>query len=98
MAEVAKAKKAGWKAPPRRYFGPKDPDTGEMLEEPEYEHTAYPKIMYHPDGDTIEVSSEDEHAALGAEWKETPYGGLTHPSAEDIKAERLAKLTAKKGK
>lgn len=92
MAEV---KKKAWKAPPRRYFGPKDPETGETLDEPEYQHTGYPKVLYHPTDGDITVNSEDEHAELGAEWSEKPHGPMTHPSQEDLKAERLAKLKGK---
>lgn len=89
MATHAPAKKAGWKAPPRRYFGPKDED-GERLEEPEYVHQEYPKCLYHPTLDSVIVGNEDEHAALGSEWKEVPYGPMSHPSQEDILAAKIA--------
>ncbi len=97
-APVVPAKKAGWKAPPRKYFGPKDPETGERLDEPVYEHYDYPKTLYHPHAEPITVASEDEHAALDKEWRETPYGDETHPSAETVLARKVAAASAKTGK
>ena len=95
MAEKPVAKKAGWKAPPRVYFGPKDPDTGERLEEDPYLHEEYPKWLYHPTAEPIMVASLDEHATLDKEWKEKPYGPMTHPSADDILKVKLEAAKAK---
>ena len=97
MAQApAVPKKQGWKAPPRRYFGPRDPDTGERLEEPEYIHQDFPKCVYHESAEPVVVDDEDALAALGPGWAETPFGPMTHPSAEDILKAKLATVKAKK--
>lgn len=95
MATAPAPKKAGWKAPPRRYFGPKD-ENGDRLEEPEYVHASYPKMLYHPNLDPVMVEDEDAHAAMDSDWVEKPYGPPSHPSQEDILAAKIADAKKKK--
>ena len=43
----------------------------------DYEYIAYPKVLYGPDGETVTVASESDHAALNAdEWHESPWEGV----------------------
>lgn len=95
MAEKPAPKKAGWKAPPRRYFGPKD-ENGERLEEEEYSHCEYPKCLYHPTLEPVIVNDEDEHAAMDKEWADKPYGPASHPSQAEILATKVAAAGKKK--
>lgn len=78
------------------YFGPRDPITGDMMEEPRYEHQNYPRAMYHESGEVEIVNSAEEQAALGSTWADSPaaFGVETHPSAASLKAERMAKIKA----
>ena len=73
--------------PPRHvYYGPRDPVTGDMVEEPVYEHQEYPKVMYHEHDGTLEINSDAELNALGKEWQQVPFGPPTAPSQEQIRA------------
>lgn len=81
----------GWKPPRHVYFGPKDPNTGQMAEEPEYTHQEYPKTLYKLDGDVIRaliVANAGEQSHLGAGWEQTPaaFGVLTAPSHDQLMA------------
>jgi hypothetical protein len=90
------AKPTTWKAPRHVYFGPKDPETGQMADEPVYAHQDYPRHMYAAkDGGgvrAIQVNSKDEEDALGEEWHYSPakFGVLTAPSIEQLQAAKLA--------
>lgn len=89
------------------YFGPKDPNTGEMMEEPLYVHQEFPKTLYRDDGDggfeTVVAVSAAEVESLGKEWVDSPakLGFVTHPDQASIKAkaeaDRASRLKAKKG-
>jgi hypothetical protein len=89
------------------YAGPKDPLTGEMIEEPVYVHVDYPRMLYHPDYDGWPASgkmfetAEGVAEALADGWVKTPVdkGIVTAPSREQIEADKLAAIKAKaKGK
>jgi hypothetical protein len=76
------------KRTPHVYFGPKDPETGEMLPEPIYEHREFPKVLYTLEGGTvhgIQVDSQEEVDALPAgKYFYTPavFGLVTAPTFE----------------
>lgn len=80
---------SGWKPPRHVYFGPKDKDTGTMLDEPVYVHQEYPKMLYKMEGDRLLgaiVNSASERVARGDAWKESPadFGVFTAPSYQQM--------------
>ena len=85
------------------YVGPKDPETGEMMEEPVYVHQELPRMLYHPDYEGWPTSGkvfETEEAvaeALADGWVKTPAdrGVLTAPSKEQLEEQKLAEIKAK---
>ena len=85
------------------YAGPKDPETGEMMEEPVYVHQDLPRMLFHPDYDGWPragkmFATEDEVAsALADGWVKSPaeHGVITEPSREQMEAEKLAAIRAK---
>lgn len=90
-------KQARAKPVPHVYFGPKDPETGEPLPEPVYEHQEFPKVMYtlengQPRG--IQVDSLEQLDALDpAKWFDTPakFGLITAPTFDQSRqTQRLA--------
>ena len=83
-------KKATWRAPRHVYFGPRDPETGDMAEEPVYQHQEYPRLMYRLDAESGKiraqmVNSSGEQAQLGEGWVKTPgeLGYIGAPTLED---------------
>lgn len=85
------------------YQGPKDPNTGEMLEEPVYVHQDLPRMLYHPeypgfprDGKVFETE-EAVAEALADGWFKSPgdAGVITEPSREQSEAIKLAEIKAK---
>ena len=78
------------------YVGPRDPNTGEAIPEPVYSHQDYPRAMYHASGENIIVNDAAELAALGDGWEDSPakFGVETHPSAETLRANKIAALNA----
>lgn len=94
--------------PPRHvYFGPKDPATGEPMDEPVYYHQHFPKAMFRLDDDGNVESrtfvTQEALDAAGDEWVDSPakLGVTTHPSQEELEAKReaeRAKVRAMKAK
>ena len=78
-----------WKPPRHVYFGRKDPETGQMEDEPVYTHQEFPRMLYKRDGDrvsAIEVRTEQDKAARLADgYVLTPReaGHLNAPSFEE---------------
>ena len=77
-----------WKPPRHVYFGPKDPATGQMMDEPIYTFQAYPKMVYAKREDRLVariVNSKDEWDALGKGWSDSisSLGVTTAPSFEE---------------
>lgn len=96
---MATAKVPTSRPPQRAYFGPKDPQTGEMLPEEPYVHVEYPRSMFHKDFGDVVINSDEELEALGPGWSKTHFGPPHAPSQEEIQAMRRAEITAKlKGK
>ena len=86
---------SGWKAPRHVYFGKKDPQTGQMEDEPTYVHQEYPRMLYAKrEGRVVArvVNSAGERNALGDGWETTPakFGILTAPSFDELLAMRDA--------
>ena len=85
------------------YVGPKDPVTGEMMEEPVYVHQELPRMMYHPDYEgwprvgKVFHTEEEVADALAAGWVKSPAdaGVITEPSLEQIEEQKLAEIKAK---
>lgn len=86
-----------FKAPRHVYFGPKDKDTGEPMEEPVYEYKEYPRVVYHADMGAMDVNSDEELKALGEGWQKAPIGGPHAPSQDELRAQKFA-ASAKLGK
>lgn len=88
--------KTRWKPPKHVYFGPKDPDTGEMLPEPEYEYKEYPRMMYMREGRKVRAilvnDDEEKEVALKDGFKLSPgeCGLITAPSFEQVQAAKRA--------
>lgn len=88
------------------YYGPKDPVTGEMIEEPTYVHQNLPRMLFHPDYDGWPNSGkmfDTEEAvaeALGDGWVKSPAekGITTAPSLAQLEAEKLAAIKANAAK
>ena len=91
---------SAWKPPRHVFFGKKDPNTGQMEDEPVYVHQDFPAFRYkkQPDGRIVAamVNNVDEDAALDSAWVDSPgkLGLVTHPSFE----QRVAAKNAPKGK
>ena len=80
----------------RVYLGPKD-EFGEEIPEPPYVHKEFPRAMYHASGETVIVNDAAEMESLiAAGWVKTPaeLGIETHPSAETLRAQKIASLAA----
>lgn len=76
-----------WKAPRHIHFGPKNPETGQMEDEPVYEYKPYPAMRYKPENGAIrasQVNTEAEELALGDGWYDSPakFGAITAPTFE----------------
>jgi hypothetical protein len=87
IQQVPVTQPSAWKPPRHVFFGGRNRETGEMLEEPIYEHKEYPRMLYKLEGQKIvarTINSDDEFAALGPGWEKTPaaFGHLTAPSFE----------------
>lgn len=83
--------------PPRHvFFGPKDPITGEAMEEPVYEYVEFPRMLYHPELGEMVVNSQEEVDSLGDEWKTKPIGAPHAPSQEELRAARFAAVKPRK--
>lgn len=86
------------------FAGPKDPETGEMLDEPVYVHQEYPRTLYHPDytgWPTVGKVFADEAAvaaALADGWVRNPgeLGEFTAPSQEQMQAKSDAEFEARR--
>jgi hypothetical protein len=85
--------KKAWKPPRHVYFGPKDPQTGEMLDEPVYVHQEYPRAYYakSEDGQKIIarlVYSDEDRDTLPSGWVKMPgdLGFIGAPSIEQAAA------------
>ena len=85
------------------YVGPKDPETGEMMEEPVYVHKNVPAMLYHPEwpgwptaGKVFDTEQEMAEA-LADGWMKSPAdaGVLTAPSLEQLEEQKLAEIKAK---
>lgn len=85
------------------YVGPKDPVTGEMMDEPVYSHQEYPRTLYHPDyagwpreGKVFE-DEDAVAAALKEGWLKTPAdaGIILEPSREQLEEMKMAEFKAK---
>lgn len=85
-----------WKPPRHVYFGPKDPATGQQIDEPVYVRDKtnpeqdFPRFLYALVGGKIKgqkVSSQAEQDALGPDWRDTPavYGAVTAPTFEQTR-------------
>lgn len=101
----ATTQQTAWKAPRHVYFGPKDPNTGQMADEPVYVRTPgdpaqeFPRMLYKLDGEKITaslVNGEDELTkALSEGWKKSP-ADLGHYNAPSFEQAQAAKLKVKK--
>lgn len=82
------SKATGWKPPRHVYFGPKDPDTGELASEPVYTFQEFPKMLYKQADGKLSASianNQAEFDAMTADGcKESPaeFGIVTAPSYE----------------
>lgn len=85
-----------WKPPRHMFFGPKDPATGQMIEEPVYVRDRtnpaqdFPRMLYTLIGNKIsgqQVHSQDEQDALGEGWFDSPaaFGAVTAPTFEQTR-------------
>jgi len=79
--------KSTWKPPRHVYFGPRDPMTGDLGEEPVYVHQEYPRLVYKLDGEKIKaamINSAGELSALGEGWVKNPgeLGYIGAPTLE----------------
>jgi hypothetical protein len=77
------------------YFGPKDPNTGEMLPEPVYEYQEYPRDLYalvKGELTVITIKSDEEYAALPPGWVKNPLelGVETCPGAQSARKNEFA--------
>lgn len=97
---MAKSPKA-----PHVYYGPKDPETGQMVE-PTYTHQEYPKMLYLADEEAESgfvhktAKDEAEHKALEEQGYVEDLASLdivTCPSTEQIEAAKDAERAAKRG-
>jgi len=86
------------KAPKMVYFGPKDPVTGDPVEDPResYVYQEYPRAMYHPELEPVQIDNDEDLAELKEMdplWQKLPFG-ITHPDKEQTAEMERIRLEA----
>lgn len=96
IVEDVPAAQNSWRPPRHVYFGKRNPESGQMDEEPIYSHKPYPAYFYKmKDGKIVPriVRSDEELAAVKADgWFDTPakLGYIGAPSFEEVQKMRSA--------
>lgn len=98
------AQTSTWRTPRHVFFGKRDPNTGQMEEEPIYTHKDYPSMRYRKNADgritALVVNNEDEDVALADGYVDTPekLGLITHPSFDQMHKQKREPVVAKEAK
>ena len=94
-----------WKSPRHVYFGPKDPNTGQMQDEPVYTHQEFPRMLYRkkPDGVIaagIVKNAEEMATMIEQGWETTPaaFGLVTAPSFDQVQAAKEQPEAPRRGR